>query len=375
MPRVPTPLLCAGLVVLTVAAFLPLWNNEFNDYDDPIYITQNRWVYRGLSGSGTAGPGRPLKAITGNRSPGFPSSSTPSFSQRLGRTARWCPPAALHVENLCWHLGSVLLLFSLVCRMTGARWRSLPGRRPVRRPPDARGIRGLGRRAQGRLERLLWRSDPVDLRLVREEADVGALRRGPGGLRRLPLLQADADDVALRAVAARLLALVPPTTRGRPSIPGWKWRASPSCRRGGMGPAAAGEGAVFLPGGLYRTAHYGDASKSRDRGFSCHAPHVRPGRQRLYGLRLVRGAQRLAFGARDPLPPSRPYLVGRGGRRRGNYLAGGDSGRAVASTPAALAPGRLAVVRRHAGAGHRPGPGRRRPMPTGLRTGPTSGCW
>ena len=92
MVRVPTPLLCAGLVVLTVAAFLPLWNNEFNDFDDPPYITQNFWVLEGLTGRVAPEQVRVVwrkKRLCGRRGRRIlPRRSKPAVAQRASLRAR-----------------------------------------------------------------------------------------------------------------------------------------------------------------------------------------------------------------------------------------------------------------------------------------------
>ena len=45
----PAPLV-AVLLVLTVAAYLPVWRNGFVDFDDALYVTDNPQVRRGLTG-------------------------------------------------------------------------------------------------------------------------------------------------------------------------------------------------------------------------------------------------------------------------------------------------------------------------------------
>src|SRR6266478_3856684 len=105
MLRLGTPLLCAGLVALTVAAFLPLWNNEFIDYDDPPYITQNPYVLDGLTGAGAdwALMGfdgkywQPLSWLSLQLDAQLFSGPAPDGGSMV--SAR-----AVHVENLCWHL-------------------------------------------------------------------------------------------------------------------------------------------------------------------------------------------------------------------------------------------------------------------------------
>ena len=45
-------LVSLGLIVLTLAAYAPLWRNDFIDLDDSSYITNNDEVISGLSADG-----------------------------------------------------------------------------------------------------------------------------------------------------------------------------------------------------------------------------------------------------------------------------------------------------------------------------------
>ncbi len=110
------------LLVLTVTAYLPLWNNHFVDLDDTLYITANPDVSGGLSWSSFGWAWATFTATTGNPCPGCRCNSTHFFS---GQTADGQPIlSALPFDNLCWHCGSTLLLFTLLQRLTGTRWRS-----------------------------------------------------------------------------------------------------------------------------------------------------------------------------------------------------------------------------------------------------------
>lgn len=125
MPRPGTAPLAAGLLVLTVAAYFPLWQNGFIDFDDELYITTNPHVLRGLTASGfkeawTSRRGnywQPLSWLSLQLDAQFFSSRSPAGEVTLS-------PAAVHGQNLFWHTASVLLLFALWRRLTGAPGRS-----------------------------------------------------------------------------------------------------------------------------------------------------------------------------------------------------------------------------------------------------------
>src|SRR6266849_4865023 len=54
MRRIGSGPLYAGLLVLTVVSYLPVWRNGFVDFDDELYITSNPQVTQGLTWSGFA---------------------------------------------------------------------------------------------------------------------------------------------------------------------------------------------------------------------------------------------------------------------------------------------------------------------------------
>src|SRR5262249_32670996 len=110
---------------MTVTAYLPLWHNDFIDLDDEFYITNNSGVHLGLSWQGlswawsndAAAYWHPLTWLSFQFDAHFFSLRTPQGDVTL------CP-AAFHGQNLFWHAASVLLLFVLLQRLTGACWRS-----------------------------------------------------------------------------------------------------------------------------------------------------------------------------------------------------------------------------------------------------------
>jgi hypothetical protein len=117
--------LCAGLLALTAAAYLPLWHNDFINYDDPHYITENPEVMAGLSAAGLRW------ALTNDHGPYWQPLTWLSlqcdahfFSARGPNGEVVLSPTAFHAENLAWHAAGALVLFGALYRLTGARWRS-----------------------------------------------------------------------------------------------------------------------------------------------------------------------------------------------------------------------------------------------------------
>src|SRR5947209_925378 len=103
-----------GLLALTAAAYLPVWSNQFVDFDDEWYITSNPSVLQGWSRSGfcwawTTLHGKywqPLSWLSLQGDATF-------FSRRTPNGGRILSPAAFHGQNLFWHAASVLVLFSV----------------------------------------------------------------------------------------------------------------------------------------------------------------------------------------------------------------------------------------------------------------------
>jgi len=104
------------LAAATVAAYWPVFRCDFVAFDDESYVTRNRKVQQGFT----------------------PQAVSWAFSS--GRAANWHPltwlshildcrlfglnPRGHHAINLLFHTANTLLLFLLLTRMTGARWRS-----------------------------------------------------------------------------------------------------------------------------------------------------------------------------------------------------------------------------------------------------------
>ena len=108
-------LIYAGLALVTLGLYLPLWHHGFVDYDDQQYVTDNPRVQAGLTWKGLvwafgfhAGNWHPLAWL-----------SHMADCQLYGAQA-----GGHHLTSVLLHVASTLLLFSVLDRMTGARWQS-----------------------------------------------------------------------------------------------------------------------------------------------------------------------------------------------------------------------------------------------------------
>jgi tetratricopeptide (TPR) repeat protein len=111
--RVGIPLV---LAVVTVLLFAPTFSYDFVNYDDPLFVTENAHVNRGLTADGV----RWAFAIHG------PSQYHPLtwLSHMLDVQLFGTRPGAHHAVNVALHTISTLLLYGALLTMTGMPWRS-----------------------------------------------------------------------------------------------------------------------------------------------------------------------------------------------------------------------------------------------------------
>lgn len=108
--------LTIGLAVITSVIYLPALQNDFVDWDDPIYITSNPHVLSGLSTANV------LYALTTFDSHNWIPLTWLSY--QFDATLFGQSPAAFHAANVFWHVANVVLLCVLLHRMTASLYRS-----------------------------------------------------------------------------------------------------------------------------------------------------------------------------------------------------------------------------------------------------------
>jgi len=105
------------LATITIVAFAPTIQNQFNHYDDQFYITDNAMVKSGLNSESVAYAFQSV--VVSNWHP------LTMLSHMLDCQLFGVDPAAHHAMNLLYHCVNVLLLFFLLKYYTRAFWPSL----------------------------------------------------------------------------------------------------------------------------------------------------------------------------------------------------------------------------------------------------------
>jgi protein O-mannosyl-transferase len=108
--------ICILLVVSTVVVYWQIQDNEFLNYDDPIYVTENLNVKAGFTRESII-----WAFTTSHDTNWFPITW---LSHILDYQLYGSNPKGHHLTNLLLHIVSVLLLFIVLLRMTGAFWQS-----------------------------------------------------------------------------------------------------------------------------------------------------------------------------------------------------------------------------------------------------------
>ncbi len=111
--------LWAGAALLATATFLlysRVAGHQFLYYDDDQYVTANPWVRQGLSWAGARWAVTALAAANWH--------PLTWLSHMADVELFGLNPSAHHLMNAGLHAGNAALLFAVLVRMTGARWRS-----------------------------------------------------------------------------------------------------------------------------------------------------------------------------------------------------------------------------------------------------------
>jgi len=109
-------LVCLSLIVATVGAYWQVRNHDFVNYDDDIYITENRYVQADLTWEGI------IWAFTTTHASNWHPLTW--LSHVLDCQIYGLNSGRHHVTSLLFHVVNTLLLFVVLKRTTGALWRS-----------------------------------------------------------------------------------------------------------------------------------------------------------------------------------------------------------------------------------------------------------
>jgi protein O-mannosyl-transferase len=108
--------IAAILVLASLAAYWPVRRAGFTNFDDPVYVTNNPDVFRGLTWHGVAWA---FSRVHGSNWHPLTWLSHMADCSLFGENA-----AGHHLVNVGFHVANTILLFLLLRRITGAVWRS-----------------------------------------------------------------------------------------------------------------------------------------------------------------------------------------------------------------------------------------------------------
>ena len=108
--------ICTFLILATFCIYSQLKDYEFINFDDDLYITNNLNVQAGLSSESV------LWAFTTSHPPYW--HPVTWLSHIIDYQLYGLHPKGHHLTNLFFHISSVLILFIVLLRMTGALWQS-----------------------------------------------------------------------------------------------------------------------------------------------------------------------------------------------------------------------------------------------------------
>ncbi len=112
----PSVLICLALAVVTLAVYWPATEHEFIVFDDQQYVTDNAHVQAGLTWGGVVWAFTNIEAANWH--------PLTWLSHMLDCNLFGLYAGGHHLINVLFHIANSLLLFVLLHRMTGARWRS-----------------------------------------------------------------------------------------------------------------------------------------------------------------------------------------------------------------------------------------------------------
>jgi tetratricopeptide (TPR) repeat protein len=107
---------CMLIVLVTLSVYWQVGNHEFVDFDDDVYVTGNSHVVTGITGSNI------LWAFTSVEASNWHPITW--LSHMTDAQVYGTNPSGHHFTNVGIHIGSTLLLFFLLFRLTDAVWQS-----------------------------------------------------------------------------------------------------------------------------------------------------------------------------------------------------------------------------------------------------------
>ncbi len=109
-------LVCLLLALITLALYWPATHFDFTNYDDPDYLIYNPPIQHGITGAGLVWAFK-----TSHASNWHPL----TWVSHMADCALYgLNPGGHHLTNLLFHTANVILLFLVLCQLTGAPWRS-----------------------------------------------------------------------------------------------------------------------------------------------------------------------------------------------------------------------------------------------------------
>ena len=198
------------LTVATAAVYGQAWNFSFINYDDPLYVTDNAIVQKGLTREGLRW------AFTTNDANIWHPLTW--LSHMLDVSLFGLAPGPHHLVNLLFHLLNTTLLFLVLKAADGGLLAKRLRGGPLRPSSPSRGIRRLDCREEGRSEHVFLAAHHGGLRPLCPKAGDPALSSRPPVLQPRPHGQTHAGQPSARTFPDGLLA--PGAARTAPAQPG-----------------------------------------------------------------------------------------------------------------------------------------------------------
>ena len=109
-------IICLLLVVVTLAVYWQVQDNDFVHYDDGVYVTENTHVHKGVTFDGLTW------AFTSSHASNWHPLTW--ISHMIDCQLYGLNPRGHHITSLLFHVANTLLLLLILVRMTGALWQS-----------------------------------------------------------------------------------------------------------------------------------------------------------------------------------------------------------------------------------------------------------